>query len=87
MTVITRLALRRRTPSSYGCVHVEALTSLLCAHGWYTSPPTNPTEYVRLTNERGQLLVLYHTGTVLVQGKHADDTHTQLAPLVTVGAA
>lgn len=76
-------SLVRVTPSSYKAQFVAMLgTWIEQQHGWIRHDGRALVEFSRYTTDAGQLIILYGSGAVLVQGKHTDDTHALLAPLV-----
>ncbi len=81
-----RLSLQPHMPSSYFCNSVGALHDWLVVRGWESiSTSRNPHEYARLRTRDHAIVVLYHSGAVVVQGQHHVRTRTLLAPLVVAG--
>ncbi len=65
------LHLWRRSTCSFDCANTLGLVAWLQQHG-YRALPTRPTlEYARM-QQGGALLVLYVSGSVVVQGANAD---------------
>jgi hypothetical protein len=83
-TVNQSLALLRRSRSSY-TLQVGTLDDLgayLEGLQFWREPGRSPHEYVRYRSGRGAMVVVYHTGTVLVQGQQPQQTHAQLRHFV-----
>lgn len=59
-------------PASYACNDPVLAASWLVEQGYRTEEPRSQHEYLRLRKERS-LIVVYHNGTVLMQGA---DTQT-----------
>jgi ribonuclease HIII len=80
-----KVTLARRSGSSYQLEagSLDDLAAHLEGLQFWREPPRSPHEYARYRSGRGALVVLYHTGTVLVQGQQQQQTHGQLARLVT----
>jgi hypothetical protein len=61
---------------------IAYVADLLGALGWDTEHPRATHEAARMVDySRGALVVLYHSGSVLVQGKDSDATMTLLEGL------
>ncbi len=60
--------LNPRSPSSFAGTDPQALAAYLIINGYDVERGHSTHEYARLWN-RGSLVILYHTGTALVQGK------------------
>lgn len=59
----------RRTPSSFDCGDPGPTHRFFLEHGYHEVPIRSFAEYARLRNDtHGCLVVLYKTGTVLLQG-------------------
>lgn len=72
-----RLCLTPRSPVSFVVNDVDALTTWLKHSGRHTLPGRAATEHSRLRRGR-RLIVLYHSGSVLIQGPHPDETVAEL---------
>lgn len=83
---IVDLALRRRSPSSFDCWNIPALAEWLEAHGLDPRPGRISSEYGRYCRG-GQLVVLYHSGSVVVQGTETERSVALLEQLVERGRA
>jgi hypothetical protein len=75
------IVLHRRTPSSYGCNNVAALAAYLRQQGYGAVPTRTTTEYARMQRDTS-LIVVFHSGTVLLQGRDTSSAHRLLAPFV-----
>lgn len=60
---------------SYYCHDPVAVSAWLVEQGYTSSDPRSPVEYLRLRKARS-LLIVYHNGTILMQGA---DTSTPRA--------
>lgn len=69
-----------QTNSSYRCNNVEALAGWLSARG-YTSVEARSSHELARLRRGGSLLVLYHSGSVLLQGADVDTAKALLATL------
>jgi hypothetical protein len=78
------IILRPRSPISFDTANIPGLDLWLVRHGWQPYPGRIATEYSRLKHG-GQLVVLFNSGSVLVQGTDVEKTMQQLAPLVKGG--
>lgn len=72
-------ALTRRTAISFVTTDTEALARWLCARGYSPISP-KPNEAARLTR-RAAIVILYASGSVVIQGKDAPATIAHLAAL------
>lgn len=79
-------SLVRHAYTRYQALDVRRFGAWLERQGWTRHDGRALAEYARYTTDAGQLIILialsYDWGSVLVQGKHAEDTHRFLAPLV-----
>ncbi len=75
------LTLRRRSPVSFFCADIPGLDAWLQWHDYRPVPIRTSTEWARL-KRGGSLIVLYHSGSVLLQGADVDSALELLAPLV-----
>lgn len=77
------LALTQRTPHSFTCFDVPGLAEWLQAHGYQQLAHHSLVEYGRF--QRGaSLLVVYHSGSVVVQGADVASGQQLLGQLVAV---
>jgi hypothetical protein len=84
-TPFQTLALTIRTESSYVLVRgtLDDLVAYLESMQFLVIPSRSGTEYLRLRNEQGAIVVLYHrNGVVLIQGKQQAQIHEQLRQFV-----
>ena len=66
-SLVADIVLARRSPSSFDCCNIPALDAWLQERSYRPYPAKNVTEDGRL--RRGaSLIVLYHSGSVVVQG-------------------
>lgn len=79
------LRLTRRSPVSFTANDVEMLAAWLGRRGWHALPGRSPSEHIRLVCGR-RLVVLYHSGSVLVQGPHTELTLELLGQLESEAA-
>lgn len=61
------VGLTRAGASSYYCAELAAICAWLAEQGYVSEPPHSRYEYLRLRKARS-LLVVYHNGTILMQG-------------------
>jgi ribonuclease HIII len=64
-----------QSQSSYRCSEPAQIAAWLVEQGYHTEDPRNQYEYLRLRKARS-LIVIYHTGTVLLQGADTETPHT-----------
>lgn len=76
-------ALRRISAVSFHCDPqcLAELLGFLDDHGFQAIAARSPHELTRLRTPRGQLIVAYRTGTLLVQGGHVPETLALLEQL------
>lgn len=72
-----QLHLTPRSPVSFVVNSIEGLVAWLQRASWHELPGRSPSEHSRLVRGR-RLVVLYHTGTVLVQGPYPEETIAEL---------
>jgi hypothetical protein len=73
-----------RGPASYErSGPLDPLVRYLENLGFYRQPPRSDYECLRMRSGRGALIIFYHSGTLLVQGKHPAQTHAQLQRFTT----
>jgi hypothetical protein len=72
---------RRRSPVSFAATDVELLAAWLRGQGWRAAPGRSPSEHSRMLRGR-QLVVIYHSGSVLVQVGQVEQSLALLAELV-----
>ncbi len=78
------IRLIQRSPSSYMTANIPALADWLAHQHYLPEPVRSRVEYARLRRHRS-LIVLYHSGSVVVQGLDVAVTQRLLAQLVTDG--
>lgn len=61
------ISLTRSGASSYYCAELTIICTWLTEQGYIGEPPHSQYEYLRLRKARS-LLVVYHNGTILMQG-------------------
>jgi hypothetical protein len=77
------LRLRVQSSCSFSTTDLMSLYAWLIDHGFFPASIREPrTETARLYNDRGALVVLFATGSVLVQGKDQPRTLALLGQLV-----
>lgn len=81
MFACTPCTLTSRTPVSFTASDVPGLADWLQQHGYSTQPARSTAEYGRYQRD-ASLIVLYHSGTVLLQGRDIASAHQLLAELV-----
>lgn len=81
------IKLTRRGPASYDLAAgaLDDLGVYLEGLQFWPEPPRSPHEHARYRSGRGALVVLYHSGAVVIQGSHREQTHAQLARFVAEG--
>ncbi len=74
-------------PYKPGCFSTRDLSPLLgwlTEHGWRVRSVCDAqTEFARLQTEDGALLILYHSGSIVCQGRYQERTCMLLQSLVT----
>ncbi len=61
--------LTRRSPHSFDCSDIPSLETWLARQGFDRITQRSITEYARLRDASGGLVVLYHSGAVVVAGQ------------------
>lgn len=78
------ITLTRRSAASYELASApDALMAHLERVGYIRQPGRNPHERARLRTRGGRLVVIYRSGTVLVQGVYTEATHSILRQFVS----
>lgn len=62
------ITLNRRTASSFNCEDPVELSNWLRVQGYADRPTTNTCELARLRNNRDGLVIVYHSGSIVVGG-------------------
>lgn len=84
MDIPANLRLCRRSPSSFECCTLSALAAFLQEHGYQSCAVRSPHEYGRY-HKASSLLVLYHSGAVVLQGADRGMPTPLLAPFIVEG--
>jgi len=74
------LTFTQRTPSSYACSDPTTASAWLIEQGYRSEDPHSQYEYIRLRKGRS-LIVVYHSGSVLLQGTDVATPRTLLESL------
>lgn len=75
------LSLTRQGPASYYCAEPVAVATWLVEQGYRSEDPRSPHEYLRFRKAKS-LIIVYHNGTVLLQGADVTSAHKLLSGLV-----
>ncbi len=73
--------LTRSGPASYYCPEPAQISAWLVEQGYRSEDSRSQYEYLRLRKARS-LIIVYHNGTVLLQGADVQRAHQLLASLV-----
>lgn len=73
--------LQRQGPASYHSPEPIVFSAWLTEQGYTTEDPRSPHEYLRFRKAKS-LLVVYHNGTVLLQGADTRTPHALFSTLV-----
>lgn len=68
-------------PASYRCAKLPTLEHILIQNSYRSIPTTSPYEAMRY-QRGGSIIILYHNGTVLLQGSDLDTPRRLFARLV-----
>ena len=68
-------------PASYRCANLPTLQTILVQNGYASIPTTSVYEATRYQRERS-IIILYHNGTVLLQGSDLETPRRLFAKLV-----
>lgn len=72
----------QRTQKSYFVDSLPLLVKWLSERGFAPIPVTSKRESTRLRTTDGHLVILYHSHSVVVDGRQPEATHALIAPLV-----
>lgn len=78
------LYLMPRSACSFSVNDIQTFAAWIQRGGWRSFPGRSPAEFCRVSRGRA-LIVLYHSGSVLVQGPRPEETVKLLAQLVRPG--
>jgi ribonuclease HIII len=73
--------LTRNGPASYYCAMPAAIGAWLVEQGYRSEDPRSQYEYLRFKRAKS-LIIVYHNGTVLIQGADTPSAHQLLSTLV-----
>ena len=76
------------TPTGFYTNDLAGLADWLALRDWLPTPSNDPERvFARLLTANGAILILYHTGSVSIQGRHQTRTRALLTPLVATPQA
>ena len=73
------ITLQRQTPTTFICNAPHRLMAFVLQHGYYEISLSKATyEIGRLRHNNGSIIVVFNTGTIMVQGQKARETSDRL---------